>query len=190
MRFITLWMGLAISAAMFTPVAAQSESTRPDGSTLAEVVEAIEKLDGLRSGLAGTFDSQAGTADKSTFKKVCKPVGMQAKKLVKENGWQVIQMAEKYRNPKHQLDADGRTAYNLLSADPTLMGIWRQAEVAGQTGMRYFRRIEVESTCLMCHGPKAHRPVFVKQGYPEDRAYDFKAGDLRGIYSVFVPGKP
>ena len=54
-------------------------------------------------------------------------------------------------------------------------------------GTRYFRRITVESACLACHGPKDKRPAFVQQGYPEDRAYDFQAGDLRGIYSLFIP---
>ncbi|MFO8099786.1 MAG: hypothetical protein R6T83_09240 [Salinibacter sp.] len=31
------------------------------------------------------------------------------------------------------------------------------------------------------------RPDFVKEGYPDDRAYGFEPGDLRGIYAVFVP---
>lgn len=39
-----------------------------------------------------------------------------------------------------------------------------------------------------CSG-KERRPDFVKKGYPDDRAYDFEPGDLRGIYSVFVPGR-
>jgi len=28
-----------------------------------------------------------------------------------DNGWKVIQMAEKFCNPNHQLDAEGRRAY-------------------------------------------------------------------------------
>ena len=27
----------------------------------------------------------------------------------------------------------------------------------------------------------------MKEGYPEDRAHGFEVGDLRGVYSVFVP---
>lgn len=31
------------------------------------------------------------------------------------------------------------------------------------------------------------RPTFVKNGGPDDRAYGFFEGDLRGIHSLFVP---
>jgi hypothetical protein len=27
----------------------------------------------------------------------------------------------------------------------------------------------------------------VKENYPQDLAYDFEVGDLRGMYSVFIP---
>ena len=48
-------------------------------------------------------------------------------------------------------------------------------------------RITVREACLACHGAKAERPDFVKERYPEDRACGFEVGDLRGLYSVFVP---
>jgi hypothetical protein len=54
-------------------------------------------------------------------------------------------------------------------------------------GLRYLRRIRVDAACLACHGPKDRRPEFVEQRYPDDRAYDFDVGDLRGLYSVFIP---
>ena len=53
--------------------------------------------------------------------------------------------------------------------------------------MRYFRRITVRSACLECHGRKEKRPAFVRERYPEDRAFGFERGDLRGVYSIFVP---
>jgi hypothetical protein len=34
---------------------------------------------------------------------------------------------------------------------------------------------------------KGARPEFIKEKYPQDLAYNFKAGDLRGMYSVFIP---
>ena len=171
------------------PLVSLAESDQPTADELTHMVSAIERLDALRSGMAGTFEDQNQPADQSTFKQVCKPVGMQAKKLAEDNGWKVIQMAAKYRNPKHQLDADGQQAYDLLKQQPSLMGLWSRTEMDGQPGMRYFRRISVESPCLLCHGPKDDRPKFVNQNYPEDRAYDFQVGDLRGIYSVFAPDR-
>lgn len=183
---------LIMTLALMTPgaIGGAVETVRPAPATLAKAVQAIENLDALRSGLAGTFEGTGTPADHTTFKQVCKPVGMQAKQMAHSNGWNVIQMAAKYRNPKHQLDAEGRQAYTLLKNNPTLMGVWTQARMDGQAGTRYFRRITVESACLACHGAKDQRPAFVKQRYPEDRAYDFQAGDLRGIYSVFIPDAP
>jgi hypothetical protein len=57
----------------------------------------------------------------------------------------------------------------------------------GQAGTRYFRRITVEPACLACHGKREARPEFVKKNYPQDKAFGFAAGDLRGVYSVFIP---
>jgi hypothetical protein len=54
-------------------------------------------------------------------------------------------------------------------------------------GPRSFRRIAVGTACRACPDPKDQRPACVTQGYPEDRAYDFQVGDLRGIYSLFIP---
>jgi hypothetical protein len=50
-----------------------------------------------------------------------------------------------------------------------------------------FAPIEVAASCLASHGPKEARPKFVIEKYPTDLAHGFKPGDLRGMYSVFVP---
>ena len=187
MRYGLRWVVIALAMMGWLSTAGWTQTDRSDPRRLAKAVEAIENLDALRSGLAGTFKGKDAPADKSTFKEVCKPVGMQAKQIAQDNGWKVIQMADKYRNPKHQLDPEGRQAYNQLEANASLMGLWMRTTFDGAPGARYFRRITVKSACLACHGAKARRPAFVQQGYPDDRAYDFQAGDLRGIYSVFIP---
>lgn len=187
MRYTIRLTMTALSVLALSAISAAAQTARPQPDSLAKAVQEIEKLDALRSGLAGTFEGQGMPADKTTFKQVCKPVGMQAKQMAHANGWKVIQMAAKYRNPKHQLDVEGQQAYTLLDANPALMGAWIRTNMESQAGTRYFRRITVESACLACHGPKDQRPAFVKQGYPEDRAYDFKVGGLRGIYSLFIP---
>jgi hypothetical protein len=171
----------AVAAAVMK--AGQESEGRADGQVLAKVVREIEGLDAMRSALAGSF---TGEPDLSTFAQVCRPVGAQAKRLAEENGWRVAQLAEKYRNPDHRLDPEAERVYRMMAGDPGLMGIWARAEFEGQAGYRYFRRIVVEEACLACHGPQEDRPQFVKDGYPEDRAYGFEVGDLRGLYSVFV----
>jgi hypothetical protein len=154
---------------------------------LAKAVEEIEYLDQMRSGLAATLDKEI-TPDQGTFKKVCQPVGMQAKKLSQENGWQVQQIARKYRNPDHAAkDLQALMAVAKFEQNPQLIGFWNRENRHGQTGTRYYRRIDVQASCLACHGAKNNRPDFVKNKYPQDLAYDFKVGDLRGMYAVFIP---
>jgi len=172
----------AVAAAAAMKAEQQAEG-RPDAQVLAKVVREVEGLDAMRSVLAGSF---SGEPDLSTFAQVCRPVGARAKRLAEENGWRVAQLAEKYRNPDNRLDPEAERVYRMMAADPGLMGMWLRAELEGQAGYRYFRRIVVEEACLACHGPQEDRPQFVKDGYAEDRAYGFEVGDLRGLYSVFV----
>jgi hypothetical protein len=166
---------------------ALAQTLGPDPEALARAVREVERLDALRSALAGAFGARGVPADESTFQQVCRPVGQQGQRIAQENGWSFVQMAERYRNPRHRLDADGQRLLRLFADDRNLFGLWMRTEQDGQPGMRYLRRIRVDAACLACHGPKDRRPEFVKQRYPDDRAYDFAVGDLRGLYSVFVP---
>lgn len=156
---------------------------------LADVVSEVERLNSMRSELAATFERRDIQADEQTFKTVCKPVGAEMKRVAKENGWKMVQMADRYRNPAHKLDKEAEAVFERMNDDKKMMGEWVRTHMDGTEGIRYFRRIEVESSCLACHGEKHERPEFVKEGYPDDRAYGFETGDLRGIYSVFVPAQ-
>ncbi len=156
---------------------------RDHPQALADVVKEVEALDAMRSALAASI---SGEVDQSTFARVCKPVGARAKQLSEEKGWRVAQLSEKYRNPNNKPDWEARLAYKMMDDSPELMGFWIETEMNGEKGVRYFRRIVVEQACLACHGRKADRPEFVKEGYPDDRAYGFKEGELRGVYSVFL----
>ncbi|UCC75104.1 MAG: DUF3365 domain-containing protein [Gemmatimonadota bacterium] len=180
-------VGLSVVAVAVVAPAAQEPVQRPDALVLGEVVQEIESLDALRSSLASSF---SGDPDRSTFAQVCGPVGAQARRLVEEKGWRIQQLAEKYRNPGHKLDEEAELVYRLMAEDPGLMGMWARTEMEEGPGIRYFRRIVVEQACLACHGPKDSRPQFVRAGYPDDRAFDFEVGDLRGLYSVFVADSP
>jgi hypothetical protein len=155
---------------------------------LAKAVQEIENLDAMRSGLASTLKDSPAEPTVETFKEVCKPVGMRAKQLSQENGWQVKQIAKKYRNRAHTPDnLHSVMALAKFENDLELMGFWQPETIDGQKGTRYYRRINVEASCLACHGGKDSRPQFIKDKYPQDLAYDFQVGDLRGMYSVFIP---
>ncbi|MDA0266751.1 MAG: DUF3365 domain-containing protein [Cyanobacteria bacterium] len=180
---ISLLVVLGLALALPSPATAQ---TNP--AELAQAITAIEDLDAMRSGLASTLEGRTEPPTIETMKAVCKPVGMRAQQLSQENGWQVRQVASKYRNPAHApATASEAMALTKFEQDPELTGFWERDTLDDQAGTRYFRRINVEASCLACHGRKGDRPQFVKENYPQDLAYDFTVGDLRGMYAVFLP---
>ncbi len=159
----------------------------PARAALARAVQEVEALDLLRSTLARTFAAGGVSANDSTFAQVCKPVKGKAMALAKETGWTISQLALRNRNADNALDDEALRAYRQLQKDPALTGLMRHTIRRGVAGTRYFRRITVEPACLACHGARDQRPEFVTKNYPADRAYGFAAGDLRGVYSVFIP---
>jgi hypothetical protein len=182
---IILGVSLAIALVLCNPLLTSAQA---NPSALAKAVQEIEGLDSLRSGLASTLEGQTEEPTMQTMKEVCKPVGMRAMQLSQENGWQVKQIASKYRNPAHAPDnLRSNLALARFEQNPELMGFWDRETLDGQEGTRYYRRINVEASCLACHGLKTDRPHFVQENYPQDLAYDFQVGDLRGMYAVFIP---
>lgn len=165
---------------------ANSEPTveRVDSELLADAVRVAEEIDAMRSALASAIDSEEMEVDRETFSMVCKPVGMRAKKIAKEKGWEFRQLALKYRNPKNKADPQAVKAMDKFENDSGLQGFWSRDTRVGKKAFRYFRRITVEPACLVCHGEKGKRPDFIKSKYPDDRAFGFASGDLRGVYTI------
>jgi rhodanese-related sulfurtransferase len=150
------------------------------------VVTAIAALDSMRIARATTITADEDV-DAETFARVCKPVGLRARELSEENGWRVRQIATRYRNPANAAAPGDSALFAQFEADPDLVDRWLDATHDGVPGQRYVRRIAMQGTCLACHGARDERPAFVVETYPEDRAFGFEPGDLRGLYSVFVP---
>jgi hypothetical protein len=173
-----------------SPPTAQAEAP-VEPTTLAKAVVEMEQLDRMRIALASTLEGRSEEPTMDTMKEVCKPVGMKAAAIGQQNGWQVRQVAAKFRNPDHApASAQEREVIDLFHRQPAITGLWQPATAEQGAGVNYYRRINVEPSCLACHGTKASRPAFVKENYPADRAFDFKAGDLRGMYAVFIPEAP
>lgn len=179
-------LGLMAGCASESREPANSARAEPDSALRTTVEREIESLDAMRSDLAKTISAE-DSVDQQTFARVCKPVGKRAKEMAAEHDWVVRQIAERYRNPAHQLDDRARPIFERFEQNPEVVRLWTRMERDGTAGWRYFRRITVEPSCLACHGAETDRPAFVKANYPNDKAFGFEAGDLRGLYSVFVP---
>jgi hypothetical protein len=181
---------VAIVLVMARPNTALAAKVSPpvDSAALSKAVVAMEQLDQMRISLASTLEGRTEEPTMETMKEVCRPVGMRAVAIGKENGWQVRQVASKFRNPDHApASAQEREVIDLFHRHPEINGLWEPATAEQGAGLNYYRRINVEPSCLACHGTKASRPAFIKDNYPNDKAFDFKVGDLRGMYAVHLP---
>jgi hypothetical protein len=164
--------------------------TYPTGDEqLANAVKEVERINAMRESLAEKFLT-VKTPDQAMFQSVCGQVATEVKTVAEGTGWTVEQLADKYRNPVHRADREAERFMRVLAADTTVEGLWVHTVMNGKPGLRYFRRIAVQESCMPCHGTMDSRPEFIKTGYPRDRAYNFKVGDLRGVYSVFIPDAP
>jgi hypothetical protein len=170
-----------------TPAGGTAGARAAAPPSLPTAVAEIERIDALRSGLAGSFATTGAPADQQAFGQVCKPVGQAMQQAAQANGWQARQLAVKFRNPANRADAEAARVMGMMARDTTLQAMTLRTTFDGQRGTRYLRRITVEPSCLLCHGPRDTRPEFIRTQYPEDRAHGFSAGDLRGVYSVFMP---
>lgn len=179
----------ALAAGLIAASPLRAEEPAVAREELPRVVRSIEELNELRERLARSFLGEGDAEpDAQTFAQVCKPVGERARALSREEPWTVRQMAVRYRNPAHAADEQARRVHELMEERPELQGLWMRDRRDGRRdGLRYFRRITVREACLACHGAKEERPAFVRERYPEDRAFGFEVGELRGVYSVFLP---
>ncbi|MEB3321881.1 MAG: DUF3365 domain-containing protein [Synechococcaceae cyanobacterium] len=159
-----------------------------DPAALSRAVNEMEQLDRLRISLASQLEGRTEAPTLQTMKEVCRPVGQRAAAIGEENGWTVRQVATKFRNPDHAPASDQeREVIDLFRRHPGIQGLWEPATTEQGAGISYYRRIDVQPSCLACHGGRDGRPAFVKENYPQDRAFDFRPGDLRGMYAVFLP---
>ena len=185
---LPLLVGIVLVMARPNTALAAQVSPPVDPAALSKAVLAMEQLDQMRISLASTLEGETEEPTMETMKEVCRPVGMRAVAIGKENGWQVRQVASKFRNPDHApASAQERDVIDLFHRHPEINGLWEPATAEQGAGLNYYRRINVEPSCLACHGTKASRPAFIKDNYPDDKAFGFKVGDLRGMYAVHLP---
>ena len=70
--------------------------------------------------------------------------------------------------------------------NPKTLEYFEMIEKDGQRQLRYMKAIRTAAPCLACHGSEIEPAIQdkLKELYPEDKATGFKAGDLRGAFSI------
>ena len=119
-----------------------------------------------------------------------------AQAISQEKGWEVGRTSLKTRNSANAPDAWERGVLEKFEErkaageDPKTMAY---AEVVEQDGRQVFRFMKAIPTaqkpCLMCHGENIKPEVAAKldELYPSDQARGYKAGDIRGAFTITQP---
>lgn len=164
----------------------QLQAKEPVDAPKIKAKEIADEITDLRSVRAASLLQSDKAVTPDVFKEVCGPVKKRAMAIAKKEGVKIRHAAIKNRNPAHAA-SDEEKSFHALFAKGSETEIWDETTINKVAFARYVRPIYVEPACLSCHGEKDKRPAFIKKKYPEDLAYGFKAGDLRGIIEVMVP---
>lgn len=119
-----------------------------------------------------------------------------AKKHSKANNWQVARTSLKPRNADNAPDAWEKGVLEQFEArkaageDIKKMEHFEVVEADGKKSFRYMKAIPTaEKPCLACHGGNI-KPEVASQldaKYPNDQARGYKAGDIRGAFTIIQP---
>lgn len=116
-----------------------------------------------------------------------------AKRVGKQNGWQVGRTSDRPRNPANAPDpweAKVLARFAAQVRDGANPGKLVFSEVLkGTKGKRVFRLmkgIPMGGMCLTCHGPSPSKAVRaqLKRLYPRDQATGYRPGQLRGAFTL------
>jgi hypothetical protein len=155
------------------------------GEQAAQRDKALAARDAMFTSLKGRLMEVVGTEGPAAAIAVCSE--------------EAPQIAERIAQ-EHRL-AIGRTSFRLRNTDNSPPE-WAKQLVADRVGEpTYLVRddkiaallpIQLQTPCLMCHGPEDTLPPDVEaalaEHYPDDQATGFQEGDLRGWFWVEVPG--
>ena len=116
-----------------------------------------------------------------------------AKATSQAKGLNMSRTSLKYRNPNNKPDAWEQAVLEKFDArkaageDVMKMDYSEVVTTDGKKTFRYMKAIPTaEKPCLMCHGSNLNPEVAAKldELYPGDKARGFKAGDIRGAFSI------
>jgi hypothetical protein len=121
-----------------------------------------------------------------------------AERVSRESGWDVRRVGTRVRNPasgrpdaweQAQLDAFAR---RLADGErPETVDVYAVVDERGLPTERYMKAIVMAPLCVACHGDPTAQPAELRAKlqarYPDDAATGYRAGDLRGAFTLRRP---
>lgn len=165
--------------ALAAPPVAEEQRARDAVRELSAVLQQLLGEEMKRGGLEGAVAMCSESAQVVTAE------------FAKERGIEIKRVSQRYRNANDRPD----------EYEARVLAAWEKSgrpsthvETVTENGRRWLRLMEpirVQPMCLNCHGSLEQIPPEVRavlnERYPRDKATGYKAGDLRGAFSVLAP---
>ncbi|MBL8208165.1 MAG: DUF3365 domain-containing protein [Blastocatellia bacterium] len=163
--------------------------------TEAAVAEARKISAELTDQVRGLLVEELGKGGYDGAVKVCAEVAQDIpRQFTKRTGHYLRRVSLGYRNRNDIPDQyerkklkffESQNREKKLAADD-----YEVVKEKGQSYLRYMKPLVASAMCVKCHGPKAEiaEPVrkILQEKYPQDRAFGYQAGDVRGAISVKI----
>lgn len=122
-----------------------------------------------------------------------------ASEISEKYNWQVGRTSLKLRNPANAPDAWEEAVLKKFAErraageSPEKMAYFEVVEEKGQKNFRFMKAIGMpplaKMPCLICHGDNIDSTISTKLNelYPNDKAVGYKAGEIRGAFTITQP---
>lgn len=166
-------------------------------ANVAESKEVIKEFFGELKGELVKAMKEGGPINAIKICKITAPAIAHAKS--EKYGMKVGRTSLKLRNPKNAPDAwEAKVLQKFeerqaAGEDPAKMVYYEVVEENGQKSFRFMKAIGMppleKMPCLKCHGTNIDPKVAAKldELYPEDKARGYKAGQIRGAFTITKP---
>lgn len=169
----------AVQTATVKPPRLESIAAEPQARIMAAKEELFQRLSGR---LMQVLQEQGPAAAIQVCSQEAPEI---AKNVSQDHGLTIARTSLKLRNPRN---AAPDWAKSIIDAGPPTEP---QFFDLGQGHIGAMLPIKLQSTCLLCHGPKDMIMEEVKteltKYYPQDQATGFQEGDLRGWFWIDCP---
>lgn len=172
-----------LAAALLAPPADPAAQARDAVAGLSAKLKALLGDELAKGGFEGAVHACSTSAQKVT------------REFAAESGVDIRRVTLKYRNPANAPDAWERAQLEqmqaaLNSGKHLPEEILTIVDENGAKTHRLLKPIVIQGMCLSCHGSAAQIPDPVKKqiarSYSKDLATGYKAGELRGAFSVKI----
>ena len=183
--------GVAVFLMMAHSPASAQDKADPEMQSFKK--EAAGAIKGLAQNLKKELKAAMKSGGPVEAIKVCNTVVPSiAAAQSQEHGLNVRRTALKLRNPDNAPDDFERKVLEKFVADiaagkdPKTLAYAEAVKTADGTELRFMKAVPTGEVCLKCHGGNVAPEVkaAIDKLYPEDQAIGFKAGELRGAFSV------